>query len=323
MPPFRILVVRLGAMGDVIHALPAVTTLKRNFPKSRITWVIDPKWMPLIENNPFVDDVVAFDRRRWSSIRSLWRYLRRSRFDLAVDFQGLVKSALIVAASGARRRIGFSRNQLREPAAALFYRQAVNTSAAHVVDKNLELAKTAGATLVCREFPLPGGSAEGELPAGPFVLACPLAGWNSKQWPLEYYSQVAQALRDDGLVLVVNGPPGARDILASIGGAHVHVSGIPGLIDATRRSAGIIGVDSGPLHLAAALAKPGVAIFGPTDPVRNGPYGPAVTVIRDTGAATTYKREPAISSSMRAVGPEAVLSALRIRLALHAERTRP
>ena len=103
MQPSRILVVRLGAMGDVIHALPAVVTLKRNFPSSRITWVIDPKWAVLLEGNPYVDEVLSFDRRQWSSIYKLWGVLRRSDFDLAVDLQGLVKSAVIAAAAAATR----------------------------------------------------------------------------------------------------------------------------------------------------------------------------------------------------------------------------
>ena len=322
MRPSRILTVRLGAMGDVIHALPSVATLKRNFPLARITWAIEPKWAVLLEQNPYVDEVLAVDRRSWAGFRSAWTALRQSRFDLAIDLQGLIKSAIILAGSGARRRIGFDRRQAREPLAALFYNQPVKTSPAHVVDRNLELANAAGATRVYREFPLPPGRPEGELPQGRFVLACPLAGWPSKQWPLEYYSEVADALREDRCTLVVNGAPSVRDTLSQIRGAHTHLSGIPGLIDATRRAAGVIGVDSGPLHLAAAIGRPGVAIFGPTDPAQNGPYGTSIAVLRDPGAVTTYKREAAIARSMRAVRPEAVMDALRIRIAFNGERTR-
>ncbi len=323
MVPSRILVVRLGAMGDVIHALPAVTTLRRNFPSARITWVIDPKWLPLLEGNPDIDESVPFDRRSWTSLRSLWTHLRRSRFDLAIDFQGLIKSALIVAASRAKRRVGFSREQLREPASSLFYTQTARPTSTHVVDRNLELAQACGATHLHREFPLPPGSPEGDLPSHPYILACPLAGWASKQWPVEYYANTAQALRDDGCALVVNGPPNAREALSRIAGAHVHISGIRGLIDATRRAAGVIGVDSGPLHLAAALGKPGVAVFGPTDPARNGPYGPTITTLRDPHAATTYKRDTEVAASMRTISPDAVVEALRARLAFHTVRSQP
>lgn len=317
----RILVVRLGSMGDVIHALPAVATLKRSFPSAHLTWAIDPKWAVLIEGNPYMDEILLFDRHRWTSVREAWRRLRREQYDIAVDFQGLMKSALLVRASGARLRVGFDRRVAREPLASLFYSHRVRTTPGHVVDQNLELARAAGGNQVTREFAIPQGAAEGTLPEERFVLACPLAGWVSKQWPVEYYSVVSQALAVDGYSLVVNGPPDARETLSRVEGAYVHLSGVEGLIDATRRAAGVIGVDSGPLHLAAALCRPGVAIFGPTDPARNGPYGGTITVLRQPGAPVTYKRGRQISASMRAVRPEVVVDALRVRLTFHAERT--
>ncbi len=322
MPFSSVLVVRLGAMGDIVHALPAVATLKRSLPSARIAWVIDPKWMPLLAGNPYVDEVIAFNRREWGSVRALWSRLRRERFDVALDLQGLIKSAMIAAASGAGQRIGYARGQARESAASWFYSRPIRTRATHVVDRNLELAAAAGAGMFAREFPMPQGKPEGELPPGRFVLACPLAGWASKQWPLEYYAALAEELKEDGTTLVLNGAPNARTTLGQVPGAWVHVSGVEGLIDATRRAAGVIGVDSGPLHLAAAIGRPGVAIFGPTDPARNGPYGGTFTVLRDLAAVTTYKRGSAISPSMRAVRPAAVIEALRVRMAFHNERTR-
>ena len=317
----RILVVRLGAMGDVLHALPAVASLKRSMPKARLSWVIDPKWAPLIESNPDVDETMRFDRRDWSSVRALWSWLRREPFDVAVDFQGLIKSALIARASGARVRVGRTKEQARESAAAWFYSTPVETRSDHVVDQNLEIAARAGADRISREFPIPMGKPEGELPMGRFVLACPLAGWTSKQWPLEYYEDVAAGLREDGCSLVLNGPAPAAPALSAVRGAHVHTSGIDGLIDATRRAAAVLGLDSGPIHLAAALGKPGVAVFGPTDPARNGPYCGTFTVLRDAGAATTYERGGEIAESMRAVRPSAAIEALRVRISFHCERT--
>jgi heptosyltransferase-1 len=227
-----------------------------------------------------------------------------------VDFQGLMQSALTAAAARPDRIVGFHRSQARERWAALFYSTGVVTSATHKVDQNLQLATAAGAASLLRSFPLPEGAPEGRLPEGRFVLANPLAGWGSKQWPIEFYEQVAHRL---DMPLVVNGPPGSEDALARIRGAHVHVSGIGGLIDATRRACAVIGVDSGPMHLAAALAKPGVAIFGPTDPARNGPYGNSLRVLRGSGAVTTYKRR-AGNEQMRAVTPAAVLEALAAAL---------
>src|SRR6185369_2597391 len=166
---------------------------------------------------------------------------------------------------------------------------------AHVVDRNLELAAACGGRVHGGQplFPLPAGSPEGELPRGDFVLASPLAGWASKQWPLDHYRALATRLhRELDIPLVLDGPPGADFSAAEP--AVPHHSSLPGLIHATRRAVAVVGVDSGPLHLAAALGKPGVAIFGPTDPARNGPYGDTLRVLRTEEAATTYKRGAAI-----------------------------
>lgn len=310
----RILVVRLGAMGDVIHTLPAVATLKHSFPHSRIVWAIDRKWAALLEGNPFVDEVLEFERS-FTGFLALRRKLRESRFDLAVDFQGLIKSALVAASSRAEKICGLHQSQARERLAGLFYSTKVHTTAAHMVDRHLEIAAAAGASNVIRTFPLPQGAPEGRLPGGPFVLACPMAGWPSKQWPLEYYSALGRRLKERAVTLVVNVPPQATGSLGRLPEVFVHCSGVPGLIDATRRAAAIVGIDSGPMHLAAALAKPGVAVFGPTDPARNGPCGDSVTVLRNPGAATTYKRRKEIDPNMRLVTPEMVFEALKGALA--------
>jgi len=293
-------------MGDVIHALPAVASLKHSFPYSHLSWIIRPRWIPLLEGNPFVDQIIPYDRSL-AGLVAAWREVRATRFDMAVDFQGLVQSALVAAAARADKIYGFDQSRARERAAALFYSTGVETHAEHAVDRNLQLAMGAGASNVLRTFPLPEGSPEGLLPAGKFVLASPLAGWGSKQWPIEFYEDLASRLE---FPLVVNGPPDAAEILSQIRGAHVHLSGISGLIDATRRAHAVIGVDSGPLHLAAALSKPGVAIYGPTNPTRHGPYGGTIRVLRSADAVTNYKRLSASDESMRAVSADAVIEAL-------------
>jgi heptosyltransferase-1 len=168
---------------------------------------------------------------------------------------------------------------------------------------------------------LPEGRREGELPER-FVLAAPLAGWTSKQWPLENYAPLARRLKEDfGLSLVLNGAPNAEAALGAVEGASVHVSGIAGLIDATRRATAVVGLDSGPMHLAAALGKPGVALFGPTDPARNGPYGDSLTVLRDPSAKTSYQRGSVIDPALRALTPDVVAAALS-RSLQRAERVR-
>src|SRR5262249_29113604 len=169
MSVFRILVVRLGAMGDVIHALPAVASLKHSFPHSQLTWIMRERWMPLVEGNPFVDEVIPFDRSM-ARIASTWPGLRGQRYDLAVELQGLVQSALGTLAAKANRIVGFHRSQVAERPAALFYSSEVIAHSAHVVDQNLEVIAAAGASNLVRSITLPEGSPEGSLPEEKFVL---------------------------------------------------------------------------------------------------------------------------------------------------------
>jgi heptosyltransferase-1 len=274
--------------------------------------VVEPQWMPLLEGNGFVDRIVVFRRHAPGSWKRTKDELRHEHYDLAVDFQGLAKSALIAHLARPERIAGFGSRVVRERPAGLFYSTRVKSSAVHVVDQALDLAAGAGASNLVRVFPLPAGRPEGRLPGGPFALASPLAGWASKQWPLEYYERLASMLREKlGLPLVLNGAPGT---VPPVAGTLAHESGIAGLIDVTRRAAVVIGVDSGPLHLAAALNKSGIAIFGPTDPVRNGPYGGDFEVFRMPGASTTHRRGTAIAASMRAITPEQVFAAVAVQL---------
>ncbi|HUS05993.1 MAG TPA: glycosyltransferase family 9 protein [Bryobacteraceae bacterium] len=309
MPACHILVVRLGAMGDVLHALPAVASLKQSFPHSHVTWVIEQKWSALLEGNAFVDRVLSVDRGSLSSLLQVRKQLRERRFDFAVEFQGLFKSALVTALARTNSIYGFDRSQVRERIAALFYSHTIKAKAAHVVDRNLELAQMAGATNVIRTFQIPPGLPEGVLPEGDFVLANPLAGWTSKQWPLENYALLGARLkRELKLSLVLNVPAWhPLDIPDTL----VNISELPGLIYATRRAAAVVGLDSGPMHLAAALRKPGVALFGPTDPARNGPYGGSLQVLRCPGAVTSYKRGATIDASMQAITVDAVFESLK------------
>ena len=302
----RILVVRLGAMGDLLHTLPAVASLKHNHPRAHLTWVVESRWLPLLDQNPFVDHIVELRRGSGRGLLQTVRDLRSRQYDFAVDFQGLVKSAVTAAFARPERIFGYHQSQVRERVAALFYSDKVKARAIHVVDRHLELAASAGAVRPIHSFSLPPGRDEAPLPKGDFVLASPLAGWGAKQWPLEHYRALGERLlRELGIPLVLDGPPGS---------GFDHHSSLPGLIYATRRAAAVVGVDSGPLHLAAALNKPGVAIFGPTDPARNGPYGSSLRVLRSDSAATTYKRSAETAACMRAITPDQVFASLKAQL---------
>lgn len=329
-----ILVVRLGAMGDVLHALPAAASLKHNFPSAPLTWVVESAWAPLLEDNPFIDRVVVLDRKKPGTWWKTGRELRTARYSIAVDFQGLLKSAFTASLARPETIFGFHPSEVRERAAAWFYSRCILSESVHAVDRNLDLARAAGAASLLRTFPLPPGKPEGELPQSGFILASPLAGWNSKQWPSEHYAALAIRTREElGLPLVLNGSPAARAALEAVPGAVVHISGIAGLIDATRRAAAVVGVDSGPMHLAAALGKPGVAIFGPTDPARNGPYGGSLRLLTSPDAQVRYQPQKArkdvkrsgaylrgshVDPAMRAVAPEDVIAALKAQVVCHA-----
>jgi heptosyltransferase-1 len=288
--------------------------MRRTWPETCIEWAVHPKWADLFVGNPLDVHPIYVDRKDRASLREAFARLRAQQYDFVIDFQGLIQSAFVSRVARRKAVYGFHRSLLREWPAAWFYSHAVSTSEAHVVDRNMALAIAAGARPGPVEFPLPAGRREGELPDR-FVLAAPLAGWTSKQWPLDYYAPLARRLREEfGLALVLNGAPNAAAILRSVEGANVHVSGIAGLIDATRRATAAVGLDSGPMHLAAALGKPGVALFGPTDPARNGPYGGSLTVLRHPSAKTTYERGTVIDPSLRALTPEVVAAALAQRL---------
>ncbi|MEQ1887097.1 MAG: glycosyltransferase family 9 protein [Bryobacteraceae bacterium] len=307
----RILIVKLSSMGDVIHTLPAACSLKSSYPEAEVSWLVRPRWAALLEDNPYLDEVIPLQRSVPAAMQMASK-LRLRRFDIVVDFQGLIQSALVAAAVRPRKLFGFGRNTIREKPAALLYSETTEATEGHVVERNLKLAAAAGATVILRDFPLPQGAPEpagphSTLPDGDFILASPQAGWGAKQWPVEYWSQLAQKL---ALPLVLNGPPSALEELKAVKGTLTHLSGIPGLIHATRRARAVIGLDSGPMHLAAALGKPGIAIFGPTDPVRNGPYGGSLRVLRAPFATTDYSRGVQPADSMRAISTQLAAEAL-------------
>lgn len=331
IPPSNILIVRLGSMGDILHMLPAVVTLKKNFPAARLTWIIESRWAELLRGNPYIDRVVPLDlsrwRRRWWSAQN-WseflaarRELRAARFDLTLDFQGLIKSATLAKIARPGYLVGFHADLLREGIVTLLYSRIINSESRHMVDQNLDLVAAVGATRRVVEFPLPECAPEGDLPSGDFILTSPLAGWAAKQWPASHYAHLAQRLYEGlGWRLVINCAPGEESKVSPIleqarTACCLNVSSIAGLIGATSRARAVLGLDSGPLHLADAMGKPGVALYGPTDPARNGPYGSTVVALRAPGAETTHERIKTVAPSMQALDPERVLEALETQIA--------
>jgi heptosyltransferase-1 len=344
--PESLLVVRLGAMGDIIHTLPAVATLRDALPNARIGWIVEERWAELLctraapksgtrtSSRPLVDFVHTVDTKTWRKsllsretqrqISAVLREVRDLNYEVAVDFQGALKSAVIARGSKARTIVGF--DSPRETPARLLYTRRIASTKVHVIEQYQSLAEAvAGKTLPLPtvEFPhddqaeanivkkLDGISLRKE-----FVIFTPGAGWGAKQWPPERYGAVAAALAADGLTPLINCAPGEEELArsaqaASDDKARLISCTIAELIALTRRARLFIGGDTGPLHLAAALQIPMVAIFGPTDPARNGPYGTKSIVLRNPGSKTSLSHTAAPDPGLLQITADEVISAAR------------
>lgn len=330
----RILVVRLGSLGDVIHTLPAVAALRRAHPRAQLDWIVETKWAPLLEGNPDVSEVIGFERAGLAGWRRALARLRAERYSLAVDFQGLYKSALLARLAGARERIGFAGEAAREPGAAIFYTHRVAPAGApHVIERNLALAAAAGAAADAVRFPLRvAPEAERWLQAqlaahrirDYFVLS-PGGGWRSKLWPAERYGHLHRRLASDprggGWRGVVNFGPGERTLAEAarlVAGEPqplVAPLELPQLVALLARARLVIAADTGPLHLAAALGTPVVGLYGPTSPERNGPWGQQEFVVRNARAEdTTYRRGREHAPTMLSITVDQVVEAVARRM---------
>jgi len=310
-----ILIIRLGAMGDIIHALPAVASLKCTFPERKLTWVVARRWMPLLQGNPHIDELVPFDRSGIAALFASHHRLGRIRPTVAIDLQGLLQSALAGRFARPETFFGFDRSVAREPLAARLYTHRIHVTGPHRIQRNMQLVEAVGASQVVWDTWLPEGMPEGDLPSTDFVLASPFAGWKSKEWPIARWDTLGKLLEHEGLPLILNMPVEQARGLAPLKHCRIHSSSLEGLIYATRRATAVIGLDSGPLHLAAALGKPGVALFGPTDPLQTGPFRSSMVVLRAAEVQTTYKRDDAIHQSMNEITVEQVALALQQSLA--------
>ena len=348
----NLLLVRLSAMGDIIHTLPAAAALRAAFPHITLGWLIEERWAELLctlrypragrrsPERPLVDRVHTVNLGRWR--RSLfspstWQQLavglselRGVKYDAVVDFQGAVRSALLARWSGAP--IVYGDAQPRENAASMFYTRQVEANGRHVVEQALDLAHA-----VIGEMPTAetvAGKKTGlrvEFPVDPdaekkiagltadmanFAILNPGAGWGAKQWPVERYGTVAKELAKDGICSVINYGPGEDELATAVETASDRAArkiscSIAELIALTRRASLLIGGDTGPMHLAAALQIPVVAIFGPTNPARNGPFGTRSIVLRSASSLTDHSRRHEPEQGLLEITPEEVVAAAR------------
>jgi lipopolysaccharide heptosyltransferase I len=274
------LVVRLGALGDIVHTVPAVAAIASASPGASIDWLVERRHRGVLDLFALPAAPIEIDTGgSWQTMRGVVGRLRSARYDVALDFQGLLKSAVLARLSGARRVVGFMKGALREPMAGMMYSEHVDPGAApHVIAKNLALARAVG--VATDEIRLPLASAADATPAASRVVVLnPGAGWPNKQWAPERFGQLAAAIRQKhGLTSIVTWGPGeeplARAVVEASGGAAeaAPATSLAALMTLLRRAALVVSGDTGPVHLAAAAGTPIVGIYGPTDPRRNGPW---------------------------------------------------
>ena len=343
----RLLIVRLSAMGDVIHTLPAAHALREAFPRAHIGWLIEERWAELLcgpgsprrgrrsSLRPLVDEVHTVNLKAWQKslysistlqrIATVWNDVRGAHYEVAIDLQGAMRSALLARWSGAH--VVYGAAGPREAPASLWYTRKTVASGVHVIEQNLSVAEaltehSVGVPAdVSRDLPCDPRAEDqierrlAESGIGEFAILNPGAGWGAKRWPAERYGEVARKLAALGLRSVFNYGPGEEELVraaqdASGGAGCAMRCSITELISLTRRARLFVGGDTGPLHLAAALRVPVVAIYGPTDPARNGPYGMRSIVLRSAESVTSHSRRAAADEGLLAIGSDAVVGAV-------------
>ena len=339
------LIVRLSSIGDIVHALPAVVALGEAFPHAEISWAIEHRYAMLLDGNPFVRRLIPLDTLGWRSrlasiytleevVRSIVA-LREFQFDVAIDFQGLIKSGLIGWISRSQERLGFAENWLREPIAGAFYSERVSPRGRrHVIEMNLALVERLGVPALQPSewrFPLPHSASHEQfvrerlaaLGVEQFIIINPGGGWISKRWSPGNYAELLRLIeghhRELRWRILLTGSPAEealiQEILERSGSkqATYFDCTLAQFIALVHRAELFVGGDTGPLHLAAAVGTPIVAIYGPTDRARNGPFSTADITLSNDGAIdhTRRARKPAF---LPGVAVESVLGAILERV---------
>lgn len=311
----NILIVKLSAIGDVVHALPVAHALKNGFPAARITWVVEKPAYDLLTNNPDIDEIIIFDKPKCKSLGGLLRYapsfskqLKSRKFDLAIDLQGLFKSGVIAWLSGAPERLVYGNT--REGSDLLSKKICGAHANGHVVNQYLDVARHLGCQIDTPVFPICITEQEAEQAAAiakhagldlknPYVVLAIGANWPNKCWPVSRFAELADMLYEKGIIPVVIGGPKEATVYEEM----KTMTKIPplSLIGRTtlkqlayviKHAKNFVGGDTGPMHLAAAIGTPVVALYGPTDTNRNGPFGPGhKAIVIDSECAGCWRRQ--------------------------------
>ncbi len=333
-PPTRVLIVKLGSLGDIVHAWPAYVALQAARPDWRLAWLVDPRWQPLVQPLPGLHDIFPFNTH---SGPAAWRraIARLRQFDphIALDWQGAWKSSLLAWLSRAPRRLGLASGWLREPGAHWFYTQTIAPAGRHISHQLLELVQQIAPAAALRPMPgmiSPADQARAqawlrEREIQSFLFFSPGGGWRGKQWPRERYLELGRRLMSlKNLAVVWNQDPG-EPMPALPAGFHTFQGDLPLLMAVAARARLALGGDTGPLHLAAALGAPVVALFGPTDPERNRPWARHIRVLFQGRPAPAgqpahgrYARGKTPAPELLAISVEAALAACQDLLAASA-----
>jgi heptosyltransferase-1 len=339
----RVLLVRMSAMGDVIHGVPVLAAIRTARPNWQVGWLIEQRWMELLcgdpaerllprsELKPLVDWVHVSDFKEWRKglssavtwrdMGSCMREVRSMKYDVALDLQGTIRSAMATRLSGAKTRIGSSNP--REAPARRFYTKAVATQRVHVIEHGLELASVlAGDDLnyeapVFPQNPTTEGWADhfcASVGFAPLAILNPGAGWGAKCWPARSYGEVAKVLAQRGMAVIVNYGPQEEALAEAVRQSSEEMArpvkcSVSQLTALTRRASLFVGGDTGPMHLAAALGVPVVALFGPTRPERNGPYATRAIVLRSPASLDNRSHTERPDEDLQSIEPAKVIAA--------------
>ncbi len=328
----KILIVRLGSLGDIIHTIPAAAAIRRTYPNAAIDWLVDVRHRELLDLVPVIDRKMSIDTSNVGSSWSALAELRRAHYDVALDLQGLLKSAVLARLSGAARVVGFPAELLRERAARVFYTETAGDPEPHIIDKNLSMVRAIGVRMPDVEFPLedrnPGIADEARSRLGltvgtPFALINPGAAWPNKRWPPVYFAELSRELvKRHALRSLVLWGPGEQSLAEAVAVASDNTAAVSpptsvaDLVSLSKAAALMISGDTGPLHIAAAAGTPIVGIFGPTDPMRNGPWAQDDLVVSRYGVCTChYQRQCRIAGwCLLDVSPREVMERVDKRL---------
>lgn len=322
----RFAVVRLGSLGDIVHTFPAVAALRETFPQANIVWLTHPRWTDLVASSGLSTEIWPVDSRDLTSVRRVVARLRAFHPDAAIDFQGLWKSAFPAFLAGVSRRIGFSSATIREFGVPILYTDRVQCRTTHIAEQNGELCLHAGASRMVAGVQLhitdrdeSGVAAQLHRESiASYVVLSPGGGWRSKCWPPDRFGTLCQRIyKAFDLRCVINYGPGEEQLCAAVKAASGVAMPVAcdvelGRLMAFLKSARcVVGGDTGPLHLAVALRTPVIALFGPTDPARNGPYPPREIVLRSPNAVTSYGRGDVPDQSLLELSVDDVFASVK------------